>query len=255
MLSRLRHWSQHLSARLPALLPSSCALCGSSGDAAICAGCHAQFFGRGGQRCTQCAIPLPAAGIASASRCGACLSQAPAFDATIVAADYAPPIDQLVLALKFGGRLALAPLFARVLRDALLHDRASTEQIALPTLLTAVPLGRRRLAERGFNQALEIAKPLSRALGIKLEPQLVVRQRDTDAQALLHPDQRYQNIRHAFVVPDTAIERVRGQHVGVVDDVITTGGTLGELAATLKRFGAARVTNLVFARTLPKQGE
>ena len=251
MFSRLRHWSQHLSARLPALLPSSCALCGSSGDAAICAGCHAQFFGGSSQRCTQCAIPLPAAGIiAAASRCGACLTQAPAFDATIVAADYAPPIDQLVLALKFGSRLALAPLFARALRDALLHE--SAQEIALPTLLTAVPLGRRRLAERGFNQALEIAKPLSRALGIKLEAQLVVRQRDTAAQALLHPDQRHRNIRHAFVVPDTAIERVRGQHVGVVDDVITTGGTLGELAATLKRFGAARVTNLVFARTLPK---
>jgi ComF family protein len=250
MLSRLRHWSQHLSARLPALLPSSCALCGSSGDAAICAGCHAQFFGRSSQRCTQCAIPSPATGIASARRCGACLNQAPAFDATIVVADYAPPIDQLVLALKFGSRLALAPLFARALRDALLHERA--EEIALPTLLTAVPLGRRRLAERGFNQALEIAKPLSRALGIKLEARLVVRQRDTDAQALLDPDQRHQNIRHAFVVPDTAIDRVRGQHVGVVDDVITTGGTLGELAATLKRFGAARVTNLVFARTLPK---
>ena len=250
MLSRLRHWSQHLSPRLPALLPSSCALCGSSGDTAICAGCHEQFFGRGGQRCMQCAVPLPAAEIASACRCGACLSQAPAFDATVVAADYAPPIDQLVLALKFGSRLALAPLFARALRDALLHERA--EAIALPTLLTAVPLGRRRLAERGFNQAFEIAKPLSRALGIKLEAQLVVRQRDTDAQALLHPDQRYRNIQHAFVVPDTAIERVRGQHVGVVDDVITTGGTLGELAATLKRFGAVRVTNLVFARTLPK---
>lgn len=250
MLSRLRHWSQHLSARLPALLPSSCALCGSSGNAVICQGCHAQFFGRSSHRCTQCAIPLPDVATTSTRRCGECLAQPPAFDATIVAADYAPPIDQLVLALKFGSRLALAPLFARALRDALLQERA--EEIALPTLLTAVPLGRRRLAERGFNQALEIAKPLSRALGIKLEPQLAVRRRDTDAQALLHPDQRHKNIRHAFVVPDTAIDRVRGQHVGVVDDVVTTGETLGELAATLKRFGAARVTNFVFARTLPK---
>ncbi|HCE07995.1 MAG TPA: amidophosphoribosyltransferase [Oxalobacteraceae bacterium] len=250
MLSRLRHWSQHLSTRLPSLLPSSCALCGSSGETAICAGCHAQFFGRGGPRCTQCAIPMPVKGNAPASRCGECLTQPPAFDATIVAADYAAPIDQLVLALKFGSRLALAPLFAHALRDALLQERA--EEIPLPTLLTAVPLGRRRLAERGYNQAWEIAKPLSRALGIRLEAQLVIRQRDTDAQALLHPDQRHQNIRRAFVVPDTAIDRVRGQHVGVVDDVITTGGTLGELAATLKRFGAVRVTNFVFARTLPK---
>ena len=89
--------------------------------------------------------------------------QRPAFDATIVAAKYAAPIDQLVLALKFGNRLALAPLFARMLRDALLY--AHPQEIALPTLLTAVPLGPRRLAERGFNQALEIAKPLSRAPG------------------------------------------------------------------------------------------
>lgn len=250
MLSRLRHWSQHLSARLPALLPSSCALCGHSGNAAICAGCHAQFFGRGSHRCTQCAIPLPHMTHGSLRHCGECLAQPPAFDATIVAADYAPPIDQLVLALKFGGRLALAQLFARALRDALVQQGATG--IALPTLLTAVPLGRRRLAERGFNQALEIAKPLSRSLGIRLERQLAVRLRDTDAQALLHPDQRHQNIRHAFVVPDNAIDRVRGRHIGVVDDVITTGGTLGELAATLKRFGAARVTNFVFARTLPK---
>jgi ComF family protein len=178
------------------------------------------------------------------------MKQPPAFDATIVAADYAPPTDQLVLALKFGSRLALAPLFARMLRDAILQAR--TENISLPTRLTAVPLGPQRLVERGFNQALEIAKPLSRSLGIQLAPQLMSRLRDTHAQALLHPDERHKNIKGAFVVMPHAADDIKGQHVGVVDDVITTGQTLNEIAATLKRFGAARVTNFVFARTLPK---
>lgn len=252
MLSLVQHWlqhqSQHLLTRLPALLPSSCALCGMSCHAALCDGCHRQFFSVRQHRCTQCAMPLlDASGV---THCGACLKQAPAFDATIVAADYVPPIDQMVLALKFGGRLALAPLFARLLRDALLQRQVA--EFSLPTIMTAVPLGSQRLAERGFNQALEIAKPLSRKLGIKLAPALISRLRDTQAQALLHPDERHKNIRNVFVVAPQAIDRIRGHHIGVVDDVITTGETLNEFAATLKRFGATRVTNFVFARTLPK---
>lgn len=242
MFSRLRHWSQHMLARLPTAMPSSCALCGCSGRDAVCEGCHLQFFTARRPRCACCAIPLPEA---HASMCGDCLKRAPTFDATVVATDYAAPIDQLVLALKFGGRLELAPLFAKKVRDALLQQAAPS----LPTLLTAVPLGQLRLSERGFNQALEIAKPLSRALGVQLDPHLVVRQRDTRAQALLHPDERHRNMRNAFVVTSEAMDRLRGTHVGIVDDVMTTGETLNELAATLKRFGVARVTNFVFART------
>jgi ComF family protein len=196
----------------------------------------------------QCALPLPAINTIPGKICGDCLKRPPAFDATIVAVDYAPPVDQLVLALKFGNRLALAPLLAHALRDAALRTTGFTP----PTRLTAVPLGPRRLAERGFNQALEIAKPVSRSLGIKLDAGLIERMRETRAQAMLHPDERHKNIRSAFIVPGHAMDRVRGQHIGVIDDVITTGETLNELAATLKRFGATRVTNLVFARTAQK---
>jgi ComF family protein len=245
MFPSLRHWFRPLIARLPVLIPSSCALCGASGDETLCSGCRRQFFEHDGCRCLQCALPLT-----GPATCGDCLAQPPAFDATVAAVDYAPPVDQLVLALKFGSRLALAPLFAEMLRDALLRTRMA--QHGLPALLTAVPLGRRRLEERGFNQALEIAKPLSRLLGVRLAPRLVVRSRDTRAQAMLHPDERQKNIRDAFIIPDHAIDLVRGQHVGVVDDVITTGETLNELAVVLKRFGALRVTNFAFARTLPK---
>ena len=210
----------------------------------MCPGCRKQFYDSAPKRCGQCALCLP--GIeADGSVCGACLHRPPSFDATIAAVDYAPPTDQLVLALKFGAQLAFAPLFAEMLQASIRQHR-----IELPQLLIAVPLGPKRLTERGFNQALEIAKPHARALKIPLEKRLVLRTRDTAAQALLPPDARRHNIRHAFTLSSQAVDALQGCHIGVVDDVMTTGETLNELAATLKRFGARRVTNLVFARTL-----
>ncbi len=244
MLYRFLDWTRHFIRQLPAALPSSCALCGISGTDSLCHNCNSRFFKQHPHRCLQCASPLAFASY-KAERCGNCLSAPPAFDATIVASDYSAPIDQLVLALKFGNRLALAPLFARMLRDAILREPAFT----MPTLLAAVPLGEKRLAERGFNQALEIANPLAQAIAIPLAPDLIERTRDTLMQAMLPTAERHRNIRHAFALPANAVKFVRGQHIGVVDDVLTTGETLNEIAATLKRHGAVRVTNLVFART------
>jgi ComF family protein len=177
--------------------------------------------------------------------CGTCLRDPPAFDATVAAVDYAIPLDQLVLQLKFGARLALAPWFARQIRDAVLA-RAG---LPLPDLLCPVPLGDGRLVERGFNQALEIARPLAAALGVACHPALALRTLDTKAQSGVAPSARADNVRGAFAVADPDL--VEGRHVGLVDDVMTSGHTLGELAATFKRFGAARVTNFVFARTPP----
>ncbi len=254
------------------LLPNACALCGGDSDDALCGGCEAQFFGADAAiaRCPRCANPLPAASPqdgsgsgdgapgpgpamspmrqltpATAQLCGACLADPPAYDCTLVAADYALPVDQLVLQLKFGHRLALAPLCARLLRDAV----QSAPDFTLPALLCPVPLGPRRLADRGYNQALEIARPLARSLGLALQAQLVVRLHETAAQSSVAPERRQQNIAGAFAVPDAAL--VAGRHIGVVDDVMTSGRTLNELAATLKRHGAARVSNFVFARTPP----
>lgn len=241
-----------LPTRLPSptrLLPCACALCGDTADSALCQACRARYVQTPAARCQQCAARMGNTGHAGDRRCGACLSRPMAFDATVVAADYAPPLDQLALALKFGHRLAIAPLMAD-----LMH--ATIEQAlpadALPDVLAPVPLGAQRLQERGFNQALEIARPLSRKLGIALAPRLAQRLRDTPPQARLHGEQRHANLRGAFTMSAAQLASVRGAHVGIVDDVITTGETLHELAATLKRFGAARVTNLVFARTLPR---
>ncbi|KQW91773.1 amidophosphoribosyltransferase [Massilia sp. Root418] len=254
-MSTLARLSSLLARAGHALLPGACVLCGGEAGAGAqtCPGCHAQVFGAARPRCRTCANPLPgawhgdgAAGQPGGSEiCGRCLAHPPAFDATVAAVDYAMPQDQLVLQLKFGGRLALAALFGRALADATQAAPGFTR----PALLCPVPLGPQRLAGRGFNQALEIARALGRRLDIAVAPRLAVRVHDTLAQSLVQPSARRANIAHAFAVPDRA--QVEGRHVGIVDDVMTSGQTLDELAATFKRHGAARVTCLVFARTPP----
>jgi ComF family protein len=231
---------------LHALLPSSCALCGELAGTVLCPSCRARYAASHTLRCPCCANPL-ADGEDAGRHCGACLAEPPAFDATVVAVDYAAPLDALVLDLKFGAQLPLAPLFGQLLRDAIL----ARPGWVLPDVLCPVPLGPRRLVERGFNQALEIARPLAAALGVALQPRLAARAVDTAAQSGVSPRERARNIRGAFDVPANMLHLAHGRHVGVVDDVMTSGHTLNELAATLKAAGAARVSNLVFARTPP----
>ena len=250
---------------LDLLLPSQCALCGGGCGDVVCAPCREHFCQTAKNHCARCGNPLvtsfPPTGEQSSglfspmlsehndskeNTCPTCQSYPPHYDATIFAVDYTPPLDHLVLQLKFSARLPLAPWFARMLRDAVL----SRPRSPLPDLLCPVPLGPGRLVERGFNQALEIARPLAASLGVTLQPALASRRVDTRAQSGVSPHERADNIRGAFVIEDPDL--VDGRHVGIVDDVMTSGSTLDELAATFKRFGAARVTNLVFARTPPR---
>jgi ComF family protein len=234
---------QHMRNTIATLLPCSCVLCGTNANALVCQGCQQQFFNDTTSRCRQCAIPLPDAD--RHQRCGDCISTSPHFDQTIVVCDYAAPTDQLILTYKFGHRLPIATLFSGMLRDAILKEH----QQSLCDLLCPVPLGRKRLVERGYNQSLEMAKPLSHHLGVALSPQLLRRSRETARQSSLHPDDRLKNVRNAFTIDSAAVEGIRGKHIGVVDDVMTTGTTLNEIAGLLKRFGAAKVSNYVFART------
>jgi ComF family protein len=233
---------------LDSLLPGQCALCGAitrgastGSNHCVCKNCSEHFFKPENDRCPVCARKLKhsADGVA----CGACQSDAPAFDASIVVCDYAAPVDQLVQDLKFNARLALASAFAKLLRDTILLQGGLKAD-----LITGVPLSSARLAERGFNQATEIAKPLANHLKLPLALQLCLRVRETPAQAGLLLKERRVNMRGAFIVSPNA-PSIKNKHIIVVDDVMTTGHTLNELAACLKRYGAARVTNLVFART------
>ncbi|MBB3224624.1 ComF family protein [Pseudoduganella umbonata] len=240
---------------LAALLPCPCVLCGMHGREALCPPCRAQFLGEPVARCPVCADPLPAG--CGVLMCGACVARRPPYDATVAAAAYALPWDRLVLELKFGGQLAHAQLFAELLAKAVraLQAASSPAQpaFAVPVLLCPVPLGPGRLAERGFNQALEIARPLGRLLGIAVAPRLAERVQETSAQSKLHGSRRRANVAHVFAVPDRAL--VEGRHIGIVDDVMSSGQTLAELAAVFKRHGAARVTNFVFARTPPHHSQ
>lgn len=239
-------WPQALARMLAgSLLPCACALCGARCAAPVCPACRLHYLAPRAARCRRCANPVAPAD--ARWPCGACQRERPAFDTTLAAADYAGPLDQLVLQLKFGGVLALAPWFAGAMAEAL----DAHPDFVLPNVLCPVPLGPGRLVERGFNQALEIARPLARALGIPLRARLAIRARDTRAQSAVKPAERRTNLRHAFIVAPDALATVRGQHIGLVDDVMTSGSTLNELAATFKRHGAARVSNFVFARTPP----
>jgi ComF family protein len=217
------------------LFGGTCFLClGAAGDALLCEACSADLPRLDSGCCPRCALPSPAG-----AACGRCLAQPPPFDATHAALAYAFPADALVQALKFRGELALAPLLAQALCERL----APAEPL---DGLLPVPISRRRLRQRGYNQCLEIARHVARATGVALAPQLCDRVRDTPAQTDLPWAARAANVRGAF----RAAGALDGARIAVLDDVMTTGATLAEIAATLKRAGAARVVNWVVARTL-----
>ena len=166
------------------------------------------------------------------------MKRAPVFDRTLALWRYEFPCDRLVLSLKYRARTALAGFFAR-----------SFSAHAMPEvdLIVPMPLHRKRLAERGFNQALEIARPLASMLGLPVDPRCANRIRDTPPQTALPFEARAKNV-HGALACD---KNLSGRTVAVVDDVMTTGATLNELARVLKRAGATRVVNLVVARTMP----
>lgn len=228
-------------------LPNLCALCGTLSQQTICAACASAYWNEPRLRCASCALPLSTRDRRGSPqtrhyRCGDCVSAPPSFDVTLALADYRAPLDALALGLKFRARLALGREFATRLAQ-LAEDRLRADE--LPDTIAPVPLSKRRLVERGFNQAWEIAKPLSRALRVPADPTLVRRFAHTAPQTRLDLEARRRNVDTAFAVA----KPVCGAHIGIVDDVMTSGATLNALARTLKAAGARRVTNFVVLRT------
>jgi ComF family protein len=206
----------------------------------VCDGCAADFFPVDVHRCRTCALRLgPAAG----DLCGRCLRDPPTFDATITLADYAAPVDGLIVALKFGHRLEVA----RALGLLLGHRLAAA---APPeAVVVAVPLAFERQSERGFNQAQEIARVAARRASLQLLANALVRVQHRVPQEGLALDARRRNVRGAFRVTAANESAIAGRAVVVIDDVMTSGSTLEEVARVLKRAGARQVVNATAART------
>jgi ComF family protein len=218
-------------------LPQRCELCAApSGDELICKAC-ARDLPRIGPACPVCALPEP-----GGRACGSCLAHAPAFEATIAAFAYAFPVDRLIHAFKYQGRLALAEWSAAaILAERLRLGRAD------PDRLVALPLSVERQRERGYNQAAEIARAVAARTGIPLFSAGVRRIRAAPPQAMLPWAARERNVRGAFACDAD----LTGLRIAVIDDVMTTGASLSELARILRGAGAAGVENWIVARTLP----
>jgi ComF family protein len=217
------------------LLPQTCFLCGAtSGPEWWCAACDSALPRLPAPRCARCALPIP-----DGDLCGACLDRPPRYDRVTAVFVYDFPVDALLHAFKYGGNLAIATI---------LGDALGKEAVERPDVIVPMPLSAGRLRERGFNQALEIARRVSRHTGVPVLPDACRKVVETQPQAALPWKERAKNVRGAFVCDAD----LRGRKVAVIDDVMTTGATLDELAKNLLRAGAAAVSGWVVARALKR---
>ncbi len=231
--------NQWLISVLSGLLPASCPLCDHPlyPNEYLCEHCllalpqlrHA---------CGHCGLPIPAE-TPSGYPCGACQQHPPNFDRLLAASYYAPPISHLITAYKFQQQLHHARLFAH-----LLHRTVLATAVNLPEVVIPVPLHAARQRQRGYNQALEIARILSRWLHIPLDRTALQRCRATAPQSDLDAMSRASNVRGAFNVSQVLNYR----HVALLDDVVTTGNTVNEIARVLKKSGVRQVDVWSIAR-------
>jgi ComF family protein len=217
------------------VLPLHCLLCGAPGDDGLdlCRDCAAELP-RNRTCCVRCALPLAQ----SAVMCGQCIKRTPPWEAAWVPFRYAWPLDRLESRFKFGADLAAG----RALSTLWLREPKPESR---PQWIVPVPLHRTRLRQRGYNQALELARPLARYFDVPLRHDVLERVRPTAAQTELSALTRRRNVRGAFAIkPGTPLPA----HVALVDDVMTTGATLIESAKALRRAGVQRVDVWALAR-------
>ena len=215
---------------IQAIYPATCILCGYSGskDRDLCDACAADIT-ENKSACKSCAIPLPES--ADQQQCGQCLQKSPVYDSAWSPFVYAQPLEWIIQQIKFNSRLS----YTRVLSDLMISRMPVME--ARPDCIIAVPLHAKRLTERGFNQSLEIIRPLARHLNIPLDNKSCLRKKYTLPQTAMDAKQRRKNIKGVFEFNN----KNDYQHVVVFDDVVTTGSTVNELSRLIKRQGVKRV--------------
>lgn len=207
------------------------------GFARLCEDCLTRFAPPT-QRCPRCALRR------AGPHCADCLRDPLPLDASVCAVDYAAPWDALLHGLKYHERLSAAPALAALLAQAVRDARIATEGLAL----LPVPLHPQRLAQRGYNQSLRLARVLASQLRLPMAPNWVLRLDDGAALAQAESrEARWRQLKHAFAMAPQA--DVSGRHIALVDDVMTTGATMSALATLLRRHGAASVQAWVVART------
>lgn len=223
------------------VLPWRCLLCGAAGDHEIdlCADCAAELP-RNRNCCARCALPLAA----PAAMCGECQRRTPPWHAAWSPFRYGWPLDRLESRYKFGADLAAG----RVLSTLWQREPCVLE---LPQWLLTVPLHPSRLRQRGYNQALELGRPLARRFDVPLHHEVLRRVRSTHAQTELDALGRRRNVRGAFALREGV---VLPSHVAIVDDIMTTGATLAECARVLRRAGVERVDVWALARAPSPRG-
>lgn len=218
------------------LFKQRCLLCTAqnAGELGLCEACLNDLPWHTAPQCPQCGLN------SNGFVCGSCLSSPPDFDATYSVFTYDFPIDAMMQSYKYGNKLNLANIFGQMLGKRV--DLTNVD------LIIPMPMHPTRLKERGFNQALEIAKIITKNHPEKLDFTTLQRQKYTPPQASLPLKERVKNIKGAFKVTN----HLTGKRIAIIDDVMTTGASLNELAKTLKLAGAAQVECWVIARTLQK---
>lgn len=225
-------WTKKLQSLL---FPPTCLLCGAlgDGDRDLCGGCL-RDLPLNTPSCRRCALPLGAATVAP---CGDCQRRPPAFDAARAAYLYDYPLDYLIKALKYQGRLSVARLLGEVLAETLADEPR-------PDCIIPIPLHPSRLRQRGFNQSVELARPVARRLGVPVVVDCLRRLRPTLPQVGQDARERRANLRGAFGVHGAPPPRV-----ALLDDVVTTGSTVDEAARTLRAAGVEEIWVWAVART------
>ena len=222
-----------------AVFPPICILCGDRGEGLdLCAGCHADL------PWVKATCPRCGRALSTATLCENCQRHSPFYDRIFTAFAYEPPVDHLVVSLKFQDRLAHARLLGELLAESLAKRIGP-----LPELILPVPLHYTRLRTRGYNQALELAYPVGRRLGVPVAATVCRRVHATTAQSRLSAERRRHNVRGAFAVMQR--NKIAGRHVAILDDVVTTGHTVNELARVLCQAGAREIEVWAIARAVP----
>ncbi len=236
-------WRVWAGALLDLVFPPFCPVCrarlGAGRRDPLCGICWQALERIDEPVCRLCGLPMTVPGL-----CGACRRRRPAFDYARAAARYGEVVREALHAFKFGGRRALAA----PLGDLLAGPGSVALPADAPDLLVPVPLHPRRQRERGFNQSSLLARRVGRAWGLPVRSDILLRTAATSPQTDLSAEARRANVRHAFTLRRP--ELVAGRHVILVDDILTTGATVGECARVLREEGAATVGVLTVARVV-----